>query len=69
MKRELAKDRELSFGIQDFLDSRTEIREPVSFLHCRLEKYERGGGAASYKLRPDRACYRRCRVSSTVAVK
>jgi len=31
MKRELAKDRELSFGIQDFLDSRTEIREPFHF--------------------------------------
>ncbi len=43
MKRELAKDRELSFGIQDFLDSRTRMRTVV-ISGRGLEKNERGRG-------------------------
>jgi hypothetical protein len=44
MTRELAKDRELSFGIQDLMDSRTGHARCLTPAR-RLEKNVRGGGS------------------------
>jgi len=59
MKRELAKVRELSFGIYDSVHPRTRKRELSHFCTSPGKKWARWGEIRSHKLRLDRGRYRR----------